>query len=153
MLLWVNIIAHALLAMVLPNFLKRPRYLGCPRTSLLAASGSPTACLEDFGADEVSQGSSHLRAQSLFSVLRSFDESEARGCSFVHPFKAASLQRKLFENVIHENPTRFPPTSPLFRTSMFPHWFDSILLHIRKSTMFPPCNCCVFVEEGCLKNF
>ena len=54
-----------------------------PESFQIGASGSPTACNEDFGADEVSQGCSHLRAQSLLSAFNSFEESEAQGTVFV----------------------------------------------------------------------
>ena len=56
-----------------------------PESFQVRASGFPIACHEDFGADEVSKGCLHLRAQSLFSVFRGFDafngfeESEAQG--------------------------------------------------------------------------
>ena len=69
-------------AMVPPIFPRKLRVPSIQESFRVGASGSPTACHEDFGADEVSKGCSYLRAQSLFSVLGSFIESAAQGTVF-----------------------------------------------------------------------
>ena len=51
------------------------------------ASGSTTACHEDFGDGEVPKGCSRLRVQSLFSVLLTFVESAAEGTDCVKSSK------------------------------------------------------------------
>ena len=46
-----------------------------PENFQVSASGSPTACHEDFGDDGVSQGFSRLRVTSLLPDLNSFADS------------------------------------------------------------------------------
>ena len=49
----------------------------------VGALGPPTACHEDFGADEVSKSCSCLTVPSLFSAFHSIEESETQGTVFV----------------------------------------------------------------------
>ena len=55
MLLWVNKIAHAFLVRqwCLRFFPKKAEVPWVPESFQVGASGPPTACHEDFGADEV----------------------------------------------------------------------------------------------------
>ena len=80
MLLWVNKIAYAFLGgNGAPDFSQKDDVPCVPERFQVGASGSPTACQEDFGDDDVCQSCSHFRAQSLFSELRIFAESAANG--------------------------------------------------------------------------
>ena len=97
MLLWVNTIAYAFLERqwCLLFFPKKAEVPSVSESFHTGASGSPTACHEDFGADEMSKSCSHLRAQSVFSFFHSFEESEAQGTVCVESSTALQFRPSL----------------------------------------------------------
>ena len=107
-------------AMVLPIFPRKAEVPRVPESFHVGASGAPTACHEDFGADAVSKNCSHLRDNrcSLPFVASSNQQRREPSSSSSHRVTYASTINQLpfktsfLERVADWNHERFPSTNP-----------------------------------------
>ena len=74
MLLWVNVIAHTFFGRGngAPDISQKAEVLWVPESFQVGASGSPTACHEDFGDDGVSVACVHILSLNQVTFNRKF---------------------------------------------------------------------------------